>query len=278
MAPYNAIEQEIIILCAAWDMVNGMVNYSNFQNGHALIDAELRIRSEAHGRLLNILLADFLSKPAAGTFDLPEAEGPATTDHTHLFYLRQICDSPHLNDNSAALRAPVSEFSDWLEATCSVENVWFPSIDVEANITVKRIIFLKICGDTAKHNFARLDRNVRRTVKVLASNGVKIDVAQGFMILDEFYDWFHDNIFAYHLSTIAEYLNNIRWGIFEYLTPEFEQSFHRPDPADLLYRYRYPADCRKPLAKAMYWELMNHVRSRPWIPRFNTTPLLKIRY
>jgi hypothetical protein len=34
--------------------------------------------------------------------------------------------------------------------------------------------------------------------------------------LDDFYERFHKDILNYHSSTIAEFLNNIRWGIYEY--------------------------------------------------------------
>lgn len=44
------------------------------------------------------------------------------------------------------------------------------------------------------------------------------------LALEDFYRWFHDDILNYHASTIAEFLNNIRWGIYEYLQPEFQRS------------------------------------------------------
>ena len=80
---------------------------------------------------------------------------------------------------------------------------------------------MKICGDIAKHNFLRLSQNVKRLRRALEINGHTIDEGQAYLLLPEFYEWFHTNIFAYHSSTIAEYLNNLRLGIFAYLQPEF---------------------------------------------------------
>ena len=73
---------------------------------------EVIFKGDTHQRLFNILLVDFLSKPQKGTFDLPEADGPARTDHTYLFYLRRICDEPKLNPESDILRVPVKAFVD----------------------------------------------------------------------------------------------------------------------------------------------------------------------
>ena len=97
---FTPIEQEIIVLRAVWDMIDGMVNYNNFEKEHGTVEAQLMFSTTTHQRLFNILLVDFLSKPQKGTFDLPEANGPAITDHTYLFYLRRICGEPKLNPDS----------------------------------------------------------------------------------------------------------------------------------------------------------------------------------
>jgi hypothetical protein len=191
---YNALEQEIIVLKAVWDMIDGMVNYANFEKGHRVVDAQLMFKTAEHQRLFNILLTDFLSKPEAGTFDLPDATGAVQSDRTFLFYLRRMCDQPMLNKDVSILRTPVDAFVHWLEEECLVEKVWLPSIDVQTDIRVKRIAFIKITGDIAKHNFARLSRNVERITTILADNGVVIPEGQGFLALPDFYEWFHRDL------------------------------------------------------------------------------------
>ena len=73
-------------------------------------------------------------------------------------------------------------------------------------------------------------------------------------------------------------LNNIRWGIFFYLGPEFARSFE-PLPnspmAPLAYKFNYPPDCNSSLCREIYWDLMNQVRARPHFPVFATTDSLK---
>jgi hypothetical protein len=97
-------------------------------------------------------------------------------------------------------------------------------------------------------------------------------------LIPEFYEWFHRNLFSYHSSAIAEFLNNIRWGMYDYLRPEFALSFTKDDPSSIAYRFKYPPDCNRPVARTMYWDLMNAVRSEPYMPRFEVTRYLKMRY
>jgi hypothetical protein len=98
-----------------------------------------------------------------------------------------------------------------------------------------------------------------------------------YMALPNFYEWFHTHVFAYHSSIIAEFLNNLRWGIYNYLRPEFERSFERVDPKPM-YRFNYPPNVTEPLAQQMYWGLMNMVRSRPHFPQFTVSESFKKQF
>ena len=100
---------------------------------------------------------------------------------------------------------------------------------------------------------------------------------QAYLVLPEFYEWFHRDSFAYHSSTIAEYLNNLRLGIFAYLQPEFARAYHEVEPRPM-YRFNIPTAITHPLAKEMYGDLMNMVRARPYMPRFEVSQYVKMRY
>jgi hypothetical protein len=176
------------------------------------------------------------------------------------------------------LKQPLEALIKWLEGECLVEDVWLPSISLKTHIKLKRIAFIKICGNIGKHNFARLGADVNAICEVLKTNGTTIDPAYGYLLLPEFYDWFHDNVFSYHSSAIAEFLNNLRWGLYGYLRPEFERSFTRDDPESIGYRFDIPGDCKHYVAKTMYWDLMNAVRSVPYMPKFTVTKYLKMRF
>jgi hypothetical protein len=284
---FNRTEQEAITLNAVWSMVDEMVNFAIFMPlGDRRKDTNLMPRTTDTRRLFHILLGDFLSplirKGKRGLpFDLPApARDARPSDLTFLFYLRTVCDDPQLSSIPAQLRDPVEAFSTWLEADTHIEKVWLPSIGVELDLTINRITWLKICSDIGKHSFARLEPNVAKIVRILSEHGKEIDEGMGYAVLPEFWEWFHEHLFAYHLSTIAEFLNNIRWGIFEYLQPEFTRAYHvtSHDPRVPSYAFHVPAEVTAPIARTMYWDLMNLARSAPYFPKFTTTHSLKNQF
>ncbi len=172
----------------------------------------------------------------------------------------------------------VSEFKQWLDAECVVHNVWLSEVSVEVNVRASRMSLLKICGNIAKHNFSKLEACIREIRDILERSGAPMDAQWAFSALPSFYEWFHRNFFVYHSSIIAEYLNNIRWAVYRYLEPEFARSYKAPQGEDLQYSFACPADCRQPLAKSMYWELMNKMRRRPYFPEFSVSQSFKDQY
>lgn len=277
---FNETEQEAIILNAIWGMINGMVNYEIFVKNDSTTDVVLRFSTPAHMRLFNVLLVDFLSQPQSRKggsvpFGLPQPPSKARqADLTHLFYLRRICAEPKLCSDASMIAGPLDGFSDWLEAEEVVQKVWLPSINTELDFKIDRLRFIKICGDIAKHNFLRPEQNVKRLCREMEANGLRVDEGQAYLILPEFYDWFHRYVVAYHSSTIAEYLNNLRLGIFAYLLPEFTRAHRGIEP---MCSYEFPSAITHPLAKEMYWELMNMVRARPYMPKFEVSKYAKMR-
>jgi len=76
-------------------------------------------------------------------------------------------------------------------------------------------------------------------------------------------------------------LNNILWGMYDYLLQEFARAYRKTkpdDPNEIMYGYSVPADIRDGLGKAMYWDLMNDVRRKPYMPRFKADQALTVRY
>lgn len=275
---YSPTDQEAIVLKSAWDSIHEMTNYAIFEKVERTSDTALTFKTSVHQQLFNVLLTDFLSAPSPWPFDLKAPPGGTPKSlNSILFHLQNVANAPLLNPGGGdAILKPLQAFTAWLEEECLVEKVWLPAINLETDIRVKRIDFIKICGNIGKHNFARLSRVVGDICRVLEANGHKVSVDQGYLILEEFYEWFHENIFSYHSSAIAEFLNNIRWGIYEYLRSEFERSITWEGPQR--YSYKYPAGSQHPTGKSMYWDLMNDVRSEPFMPRFEVTRFLKMRY
>lgn len=283
----NEVEQEAIILASAWDMIEGLVNWEMFVKTDNPEPSNLLFQRSANSHLFVILLADFLSEIKAfkgeaiplGLAAVPSGARPS--DLTFLFHLRRVCDGPTLGSNTEELRRGVEAFAAWLEGEFTTRGVNLSDIDVVADVTICRLRYIRMCGDIAKHSLARLATNAKHLRKILASSGQKISEQQSYLALDGFYEWFHTDIFMYHSSQIAEFLNNIRWAIYRYLRPEFSRSYHLTGKvfADLkMWSYHVPEAVSDPLARAMYWSLMNRSLSPPYVPEFRIPDIFKQRY
>jgi hypothetical protein len=283
----NDTEREVIILNSAWEMIDGMVNWAMFVKNDSIGPTNQMFESNQHSRLFVILLGDFLSEIRAfkgepAPFGLTPAPSNARpSDLTFLFHLRQVCAAPNLGKDASSLSKSIEVFAEWLEAEFVTKGVNLASIDMVADLKIARYRYIKMCGDIAKHNLARLATNASHLRKLLENAGLSVSEQQAYLAIENFFEWFHDDIFIYHSSQIAEFLNNIRWAIYEYLQPEFRRSFHLTDQATRdfpIYNYRVPAAIVEPVAVAMYWEAMNRCRSKPYFQRFIVTESLKGRY
>ena len=283
----NEVEQECIILNSVWQMIDDMVNWAMFAKHDRTEPTSMMFETSQNSRLFIILLGDFLSELRAfkskpiplGLKPPPSHARPS--DLTFLYYLRQVCAKPQLGTKDSDLQRCTGSFATWLEGEFVAPRVNLSAINVATDLRVSRYRYLKICGDIAKHNLARLGTNVTHIRRLLEASGHAVSEQDAYLAVENFFEWFHGHIFSYHSSQIAEFSNNIRWAIFNYLQPEYARSWHRPAGADLdslKYAYYYPADCNDPLARAMYWELMNRVRGKPWVHRFVVHELFKRRY
>lgn len=268
-------------------MIDDMVNWAMFVKNDRTELTSAMFKTRQHSRLFIILLGDFLSEVRAfkgdpvplGLKSVPANARPS--DLTFIFHLRRVCADPKLGADATCLSAKIEAFADWLEGDFVAPGVNLQAIDVVADLRVARYRYIKMCGDIAKHNLARLATNVGHLRTLLEAAGHAVSEQEAYLAVGNFFVWFHDDIFNYHSSQIAEFLNNIRWAIFDYLQPEFRRSWHpteKATPDFPMYGYRVPADITEPIAQAMYWDIMNRVRSKPWVHRFIVSDILKRRY
>jgi hypothetical protein len=265
------IEEEVILLKAVKELIDSMVNFEMLNLYGNDPDSNILFETTTHQRFFNIVLVDLLSLTDKRAF---------VKQTSYLGALKKISKSPNFDvDGSVALlKTSTQEFSDWLEQEIEVHQIWMPSIDVETTLRLSRLTFLKMCGNISKHNFLRSIGVAEELKEILSKSGISVDLEEALLALADFYQWFHTDTLNYHASTIAEFLNNIRWGIYEYLQPEFRRSIvwdsHNPPK----YHYTYPKGVISRLAKEYYWEIMNEVRRPPYIRRFQVTKWLKLRY
>ncbi len=283
----NEVERESIILNSAWKMIDGMVNWTMFVKNEHAGPINLLFETPQHARLFIVLLRDFLSQVGSSESEraplglIRPPDDACPSDRTFIFHLRQVCKNPQLGGNPTSLHEQIEAFALWLEGEFVAPNVNFGAIDIDTDLHIKRHRYISMCGDIAKHHLARLSANVKHLRKLLKSAGHEVDKQKASLAIDDFFNWFFGDIFMYHSGQIAEFLNNIRWAIFEYLQLEYRRSWHLTENATQdfkAYSYHIPDEVTDPIARAMYWEVMNRVRKKPWVHRFVICDSLKKCY
>lgn len=263
-------ETETVLLKAVWDLIDEAVNRSMMDILGDSPQCEIRFHTSVHQRYFNIVLVDLLAE----TDD--KAPLPKTS---FLKGLTSVAKVPHMAPARAVrtLAAATEDFQQWLDQQVEVE-AWLPSINVQAVLKPARGLFIRMAGNLSKHGFLRTYRVAAQLQSLLERAGTTVSLEEASLALADFYERFHTDILNYHASTLAEFLNNIRWGIYEYLTPAFEKSFRWSSDGPPMYSYVYPEDIKHRYAQQVYWDLMNEVRSPPYIPRFGVHRWVKLRY
>lgn len=264
------VETEAIILQAATESLDELVSHELFDLSGADPETQVVFKDSVHQRLFNILLVDVTSALNAAVVG---------KSGTMLEALGGICTNPLLGTRSdaAPLREAVDSLERWLTQEVTVP-VWFPTIDTEGALRLSRLEFIYICGNIAKHGFARLNVVAKKLVAILERNGVTATLDEALSIMEDFYERFHTDIFTYHGTTMAEMLNNVRWAIHEYLSPEYHRSLVSTPGEDPSYSYQVPTEVVSKFGRECYWNLMNTVRAKPPVRRFIGTKWLKLRY
>ena len=185
-----------------------------------------------------------------------------------IFHLRQVCRDPQFGEDATALSNKVEEFSSWLEANIRSRDVNLSVIDIVVDIEVERYKYIKMCGNIAKHSLTRLSLLICDLRKLLAKAGHEVSIQEAHLATNAFFVWFFDDVFMFHSNRIVELLNDIRWHLFEYLQPEYQRSWHPKGRFHGDYGYHVPHTVIDPFAQTMYWDLMNRVRTKPYLSPF----------
>lgn len=265
-------EKEVLILQAAIESIKSSVNHSMFKL-HS--DGLILFNTGIHQKYFNILLLDFLKLKIF------------KVDENCIKALQMVSNNPQYNQDVSYLKDAVCGFEGWLyqevkfEHEGEVRKLWFPSINCNIALKITRIEFIEVCGNISKHNPLGLERQAKLIQKIFEKNDVSIEITDSILLMEEFYQQFHDDLLNYHSSTIAEFLNNIWWAIYEYLQPLYIKciSSHWDEQLHLdRYEYIYPDNIKNSYIKSLFWDLMNNVRSKPYIQRFAVNKYLKMRY
>lgn len=269
--PYNAAEQEAIGLCIALEGLNQIVNRAilDLRNVEAYPEeSEVRFATRQHQQLFLIRLLDFVKE--GGAASLTGVNGSC------LAVLKAACQTRAFErDDSARLLVNATDTMDaWLSERTQF-SLWLPTLDIQADLNVPRVDFLYITGNQVKHNLSRLTGVSREIVRMLAEHGHQVPEELVPLALDDFREHLQEHYFNYYGTWLAELLNEVRWGLHEYLLPTFAWSYTRDAADEILYSYQYPASLTAEIPRQWFWRLMNHVRQRPYLPRFKGAHYMK---
>lgn len=231
-------------------------------------EVEVCFHTPIHQELFIIRLLDFVKEKGD-----PELTG---VSGSCLKVLQTACDTGSFDQEGSvgALRKTVKELDDWLNYKTQIK-LWLPTLNIKADIKVSRLKFIEISGNHCKHNLSRLTRVSSDIHSILSSNGCSVPLKQIPLALDDFREHLQGNYFIYYGTWLGELLNNIRWGLQNYLQPTFTSSYKKDDLNDMRYRYEYPEEITQEIPRQWFWRLMNNIRTGPCLKKFSGTHYLK---
>lgn len=267
-------ESETIGLCIALEAFGDILN-------HALLeirglesrsnDVTVYFHSRIHQQLFLIRLLDFAKE--TGDFGMTGVKGSC------LDVIRSACETKCFDANSSVgeLKRAVDSLSEWLH-TLTTLKLWIPTLDLEIELQVTRIYLLYISGNEAKHNISRLTGLEKNIQRMLSEHGYEVPLEQIPLALDEFTENLSEHFFAYYSTWLSELLNDVRWGLQEYLTPTYRACYRAaPEIDELAYRYDYPAGISSSITRSWFWRLMNNVRTGPYFKKFKASQHFKMK-
>jgi len=266
----NSIERETIGLCISLEALNDIVN-------HALLDvressrnrgeSEVYFKDFVHRSLFVIRFLDFAKE--VGDSKLTGVSGSC------IDVLKEACRSKNydIHDGVKELELPLEELQKWLDFKAPIK-LWLPTLNIEAEIEISRMEFLKISGNYSKHNISRLTGVSKQIHQVLSEHNYDVPIELIPLALEDFREHLDENYFIYYGTWMSQLLNDVRWGIQRYLEPTYI-SCYKQGTDRFSYKYEYPDKLKNEIAKQWFWRLMNHNRAAPYVKRFSAPSIFK---
>jgi len=268
---YSVAEKEAIGLCIALEAVGDIANHALLELRDVSMypgEVEVYFHTHIHQELFIIRLLDFVKE--RGDSKLTGVSGSC------LKVLQSAYETCAFDQKNSvdALKKSVQELENWLNYKTLIK-LWLPTLGIEADIEVSRLDFIAISGNQFKHNLSRLTGVSKQIHTTLESNGHSVPLEQIPLALDDFREHLQENYFIYYGTWLTELLNNIRWGLQNYLQPTFTASYTKDKPDDMRYRYEYPEEIKADIPRQWFWRLMNNIRTGPYFKKFSGAHYLK---
>lgn len=112
---------------------------------------------------------------------------------------------------------------------------------------------------------------------MLKDHGHDVPLAQIPLALGDFTEHLSEHFFVYYGTWLAQLVNDVRWGIQEYLLPTYRAAYRcTPEVDEGAYRFKFPELIKDGVARSWFWRLMNYVRSEPYIKKFSASEYMKM--
>lgn len=271
----SSIEAEVISLHTTNRAIDDMVNLQllNFYpNEHG---TEARFKEIPQATLFNSRLTDFLT--------CDQSPMCIKKNESRLESTIRITNSPHFNqkDTVGDLKRACATFHEWLSYEPTFEDVNLHSINKVVSLTMPRSFFIKTCGNILKHNDMSLNTVAKNLKNLLAKNSCDINAQDSYMVLDDFIEWFHYDIFIYHGCIIVQMLNDVRHAIKAYLRPEalsapryvYDELFKKETP-----RIIVSDKMKSDYTRHCYHDLMQDTQQSAYVKQFKTPDYFTLRY
>jgi len=265
---YSAAELETIGLCICLEALDSIANKAlltlRFRDTSPNPEeAEAIFQTHIHRDLFLIRLLDFVTEK--GSKELTNVDGSC------LSVLKAACVTKcfDINGSVGELKSSVDALEGWLNCKKTI-TIHLPTLDINSgiDITITRQEFLKISGNHSKHNLSRLTDVSKKIAKILKDCGHDVPIECIPLALDDFKAHLAENYFVYYSTWLSELLNNIRWGLQEYLNPTFTQSYKEGLKAPVFCSYEYPVYIQEEISRQWFCRLMNNVKRKPHLERF----------
>jgi len=176
---FTKVENEIIILKIVNDTIDSMINHSLLELRGEENAMEVYFHSSIHQEMFNIILVDFLS-----IFDIELSRKKQTC----LELLGDICTESCFNikNSIGLLKDSVEVLKAWLDNEIEFD-VYFQKLEKTLLFKIKRIEFLRICGNISKHNLGRLTKQASLIRKIFERNNIDITELERLIIMEAIY-------------------------------------------------------------------------------------------
>lgn len=262
---FNDKEKEICVFLSAIEILKNAVNKNILSIGKCNKDVTVLAKDIAQEKLFLALAVDLISKVG----NIFPRENKSTLELLFEVSKHSLLTGTELS----SLKDDSKRFIDWMDEKSLYGNFNFPSKEINVSLAISNRDIILICGNSAKHNFNRLDSMRKVLEKIIEENHINdIMLSNNDLIfmLRDFYDFFvGDNGFiAKYIYCLSYFMNELLWDIYYSLQEVYYDHYleKRVDgfPA---YEYIKPEGLSEE-GFALFWNLMNEVRHEPYIQRF----------